>query len=157
MSEQTVQVVNGYVLGFHPNTVIGVQRDGGWFVPGGPVEGIGAPTGVAPAELEVDGDPVRSAALAWHVKQQTGLTLSRLSQPFQVMIYDIPDAKAIAMLYLALAEGEPRAGQVIDAAAIPEFAPETGIQREQVRRFLAGQDPVVPPSFWQRVKTWLGW
>jgi hypothetical protein len=156
MAEPTVQVVYGYVLGFQPNTVIGLERDGAWLVPGGPVEGVGAPTGIGPANLEYDGDPVRSAALAWHVKQQTGLTLARLSRPFQVKIYDIPNAKAISMLYLAVASGEQIGGKVVVAGAIPQFAAETGINPEQVRRFLAGKDPVLPPSLWQRIRAWFG-
>jgi hypothetical protein len=156
-AKKVVKVVYGYILGLQPNTVIGVQRDGKWFLPGGPVEGDGAPVGVAPVQLEYDGDPVRSAAVAWHLKQQTGLRLVRLSLPFQVMTYDIEDGLAIAMLYLASAEGGRTAGSLVTSAQLPEFAVEMGVQPEQIRRFLNGQDPTrTPVSLWQRIKRWFG-
>ena len=156
-AKKVVKVVYGYILGLQPNTVIGVQRDGKWFLPGGPVEGDGAPTGVAPVQLEHDGDPVRSAAVAWHLKQQTGLRLVRLSRPFQVMTYDIEDGLAIAMLYLASAEGGRTAGSLVTSEQLPEFAAEMGVQPEQIRRFLNGQDPTrTPVSLWQRIKRWFG-
>src|SRR5262249_10928499 len=144
-AKKVVKVVYGYILGLQPNTVIGVQRDGKWFLPGGPVEGADAPEGVDHAPLKHDGDPVRSAAVAWHLKQQTGLRLVRLSRPFQVMTYDIEDGLAIAMLYLASAEGERTGGSLVTSAHLPEFAPEMGVQPEQIRRFLIGQDPIPTP------------
>ena len=156
-AKKVVKVVHGYILGLQPSTVIAIQRDGKWFLPGGPVEGDGAPAGVDHVPLEQDGDPVRSAAVAWHLKQQTGLRLVRLSRPFQVMTYDIEDGLGIAMLYLASAEGERTAGSLVTSAHLPEFAREIGVQPEQIRRFLNGQDPIPPPvSLWQRIKRWFG-
>lgn len=156
-AKKVVKVVCGYILGLQPNMVIGVQRDGKWLLPGGPVEGDGAPVGVAHVPLEHDGDPVRSAALAWHLKQQTGLQLVRLSRPFQVMTYDIEDGLAIAMLYLASAEGERTGGSLVTSVNLPEFAIEIGVRPEQIRRFLNGQDPsTTPVSLWQRIKLWFG-
>jgi len=156
-AKKVVKVVYGYILGLQPNTVIGIQRDGKWFLPGGAVEGDGAPEGVERVPLEHDGDPVRSAALAWHLKQQIGLRLVRLGRPFQVMTYDIEEGLAIAMLYLASAEGERTGGSLIASAHLPEFAPEMGVQPDQIRRFLNGQDPIpTQVSLWQRIKRWFG-
>jgi hypothetical protein len=162
-AQRTCQVVYGFVLGFAPNTVLGIEREGGWHLPGGPVEGRGAPGDVSSPELESNGDPVRSAglawhvrsaALAWHVKQQTGLDLVRLSEPFQVMISDIEDGIAVTMLYLAQAAGTRTGGTPIESGRIPEFAPICGVSRRQVERYLKGLNPVEMPTLWQKIKSW---
>jgi hypothetical protein len=153
-SQPTCQVVYGYVLGFAPNTVIGIEREDGWYLPGGPVEGKGAPEGVSVREPEFNGDPARFAPLARHVKQQTGLELTRLSPPFQVMISDIEDGLAVTMVYLAHATGTRTGGTLLVAERIPELAPLCSVSRRQVERFLKGLNPVEMPTFWEKLKGW---
>jgi hypothetical protein len=152
-AQRTCQVAYGYVLGFAPNTVIGIQREDIWYLPGGPVEGRGAPGDVPTTKLESDGDPVRSAGLAWHVKQQTGLDLVRLSEPFQVMISDIENGIAVTMLYLGQAAGTRTGGTPIEACRIPQFAPISSVSQRQVERYLKGLNPVEVPTFWGKIKS----
>jgi hypothetical protein len=156
-SERLCQVVYGFVLGLHPNTVLGIEREDGWYLPGGVVEGRGTPDGAPIPESEYCGDPVRFAPLAWHVKQQTGLDLVGLSAPFQVVFSNIEDGIAVTMLYIGKAVGTQTGGTVIESDRIPEFAPLCGVKRDQIERFLKGLNPIAPPTpptLWQKIKVW---
>src|SRR5262245_225961 len=85
-AEPRCRTVFGYVLGFNgaERKVIGVQRGGQWYLPGGPVEADQLPDTSGIAIPPDCCDAVRFAPLVWHVREQTGLEIVRLQGPFAV-------------------------------------------------------------------------
>jgi hypothetical protein len=145
-------------LGFDgpQRAVIGVERDGCWQLPGGPVEGDGAPNASQVALPPDCGDRHRFAPLALHVRQQTGMELVRLAGPFAVNMHP-PRASVfdISAYYLALATGERTGGTLLSAEGLPRFADHCPAEHTFIRAFLETGDPLRNPNTLLRLWNWL--
>jgi hypothetical protein len=144
----------GYVLGFEgpQRAVLGVRRRGEWFLPGGPVEGVGVPDCSGIQFAPNCGDPLRFAPLACHVRQQTGLELVRVGGPFAVNMHPAHgDTFEISLFYLAVATGNQTGGTLFSADTLPRFADICPVERDWVRLFLKTGNPLPRPSRWRRL------
>jgi hypothetical protein len=157
-TDPVCRTVYGYVLGFEgaQRTVLGVQRRGEWFLPGGPVEGLGVPDCSAIHVAPDCGDPLRFAPLAFHVREQTGLEIVRVGGPFAVNMHPAHgDSFEVSLFYLAVATGQQTRGVLFSADTPPHFADISPVQRHWVRLFLRTGNPLPRPTPWQRFRTWL--
>jgi hypothetical protein len=123
-----IRVVYGFVLGFLPDTVIAIEGNGQCRLPGGVVEGLGEPTG------STDGQHFQP--LAWHVKEQTGLDLTEISNGTGVSIFEGESGPSVSVLYIAKATGSRTKGRIVSAEAIPEFDSICPVSTDQIQSFL---------------------
>jgi|SRR5262245_24226846 len=157
-ADPVCRTVYGYVLGFEGSqrAVIGVQRRGEWFLPGGPVEGVGVPDCSGVRVAPDCGDPLRFAPLAYHVHEQTGLEIVRIAGPFAVNMHPAHgDSFDISLFFLAATTGQQTGGVPFSAETLPRFADVCPVERDWVRLFLRTGNPLLRPTPWQRFRTWL--
>jgi hypothetical protein len=158
VSEPVCQTSFGYVLGFDgpKRAVIGIEHDGLWQLPGGPVEGDCVPDAshvIVPPDC---GDQHRFAPLAVHLRQQTGLELVRLAGPFAVNVHPSRgNVFDVSMYYLAIAAGEQTAGTLLSTDKLPRFADHCPAEGTFIREFLATGNPLGKPGAWRRLWKWL--
>jgi hypothetical protein len=153
--EPRCRTVFGYVLGFEgrQRKVIGVERYGQWYLPGGTVEGDDLPdTRGIPIPPDCC-DPPRYAPLVWHVRQQTGLEIVRLHGPFAVNQHPAEGAYFdMSLFYLAVATGEQTGGKLLAAGTLPSFSSDCPAESDFIRNFLATGNPLRnKPTFWERL------
>lgn len=121
--------VYAYIAGFLPDIVVGFQKDGQWYLPGGIVEG----------NPVLDKFPQTSQAhfylLANYVKQQTGLILTGLSDAQQLTISNLPEGQVATVIYVGTASGEVKKGERLDLYNLPEFAVECGSPQDTIEKF----------------------
>jgi len=158
VAEPRCRTVFGYVLGFDgaERRVIGFQRGGQWFLPGGPVEADDLPDTSGISIPPDCCDPVRYAPLAWHVREQTGLQIARLHGPFAINQHPAQGLHFdMSLYYLAVATGEQTGGTLLDANSLPhfsKFSPDCPAEPDFIRNFLANGNPLrKPPTFWERL------
>ena len=127
----TVQVVSAYICGFAPDLVVGIQREGLWYLPGGVVEGPDAPKGLSSSS--------HFYPLEQYVKQQTGLQLTDLSDAVQVGMYDLSTGIGVTVLYVGKATGKLRFGQRLAVDVLPEFAVKGIDPRDAIQKIFKGK------------------
>jgi len=157
-ADPVCRTVYGYILGFEgpQRAVIGVQRRSEWFLPGGPVEGLGVPDCSNVRVAPDCGDPLRFAPLAYHVRQQTGLEIVRVGGPFAVNMHPAHgDSFDVSLFFLAVPTGQQTDGVHVSAEALPRFADICPVERDWVRLFLQTGNPLQRPSrlrqLWKRL------
>jgi len=152
-TEPACRTVYGYVLGFEGSqrSVIGIEREGQWYLAGGPVDG-GALLDPAAHQAQSDsGDPLRFPPLAALVQQQLGLELVRLGGPFSVNMHPAQgDSFDISMYFLGVARGERTGGTLLSADKLPRFADACPAEAAFIRAFLETGNPLAKPTAWQR-------
>ena len=157
-SEPLCRTVYGYILGFEgsPRTVIGMERDGLWYLPGGPVDGSALLDPPGQQAQSDSGDPLRFPPLAALVQQQLGLELVRLGGPFSVNMHPAQgNSFDISMYFLAVARGERIAGTLLSADKLPRFADVCPAEAAFIRAFLETGNPLARPTAWQHFWRWL--
>jgi hypothetical protein len=121
--------VYAYIAGFLPDLVIGFQKDGQWYLPGGVVED----------NPVLKNFPQTSQAhfylLANYVKQQTGLVLTGLSDAQQLTIREMPEGREATVIYIGTVSGEVKKGERLDLNNLPEFAIECGSPQNTIEKF----------------------
>jgi len=137
--EGTVQRVRAYVVGFVPDLIVGIEREGSWYLPGGVVEGDGTPPGFAKGE--------HLGPLAHHIRHQTGLALTRLSKAVSLALYPGERGPEVTVLYPAEAKGDLTRGTRLDPLHLPEFAPVCGEPADAIAQFVRRK----APSIWTRI------
>ncbi len=126
----TAQLVRAYVIGFAPDLIVGLERDGLWYLPGGIVEGEGTPPGFVQGE--------HFGPLAHHIHNQTGLVLTHLSDAISVVMHPYEGGVDfdVTILYVAGAEGDLTRGTRLDPQNLPEFAPNCGEPADAITQFV---------------------
>ncbi len=119
-SQARIVRVHAYIAGFLPDLVVGYQKDGKWYLPGGVVEGPSLQSSFPNAPQG------HFYPLANYVKQQTGLILTGLSDAQQLTISHLPGGPEATVIYFGRASGQLSSGQRLDLNALPEFAAECG-------------------------------
>lgn len=124
-TEAKVKVVRAYLVTVDPSFVIGIENNNEWYLPGGIVEGPGRPDGGPPGQ--------HFAPLAWHLKEQTGLTLEGLSDAIGVGMFPGNDGIETTVLYAGRASGTQTGGSRFALDEIPEFASVCNVSEQEIR------------------------
>lgn len=120
-----VYLVRAFLVALDSGLVIGIQREGEWYLPGGIVEGPGTPDGVPRGS--------HFEPLAQHLLSQTGLRLTGLSDAVGLGMFPAPDGVEATVLYVASATGEQTEGTQFSLDALPEFAKICAVTHDQIR------------------------
>lgn len=116
-----------YVFGVcvRGDSVVGLQRDAKWYLPGGMVKGQNTP-------LEIQ-DARPQNAIKWYVQQQTGLDVVGWSRGHVLEGKHAPPGESVIVLYHVFVDGELTAGTLMPVDDLPIFTPEYGDPRDFVR------------------------
>lgn len=128
-----IQRVYAFIAYFQPDLVVGLQRDGEWYLPGGILEGKKDSAGVSGTGSSVFSE------LASYIKQQTGLTLTSLSKGLQIMMRQVEDGAELIVLYAGRATGDLSGGARLAVEALPNFAPVCGEPEKLIRELVKGR------------------
>jgi hypothetical protein len=127
--QERIVRVHAYIAGFLPDLVVGFQKDGNWYLPGGVVEGNPFKANFPHTSQE------HFYPLANYVKQQTGLVLTGLSDALQLTISHLPGGPEATIIYVGGASGELTSGQRLDLNNLPLFAVECGDPKAIIEKF----------------------
>jgi hypothetical protein len=126
--EYVAQSNTAYVFAvcFHNRSIIGLQRNGKWYLPGGIVKGKEVPPEIQNANVY--------DSLKWYMQQQTGLRITGLSHGHVLEGKNAPPNDVVIVLnHIIATNGELSAGTLIPLDALPVFAPEYGDPRDYIR------------------------
>ena len=126
--DEKIVKVHAYLAGFLPDLIIGIQKDGIWYLPGGIVNGI-------PRSFP-DSSQVHFYTLANYLKQQTGLILTGLTDAQQLTFTHFPTGTEATILYFGSATGEISNGVKLDINNLPDFAVECGNPRGTIEKLM---------------------
>jgi hypothetical protein len=154
-AQPVCRTVYGYVLGFtDQHLVLGIQQGGLWQLPGGPVEGDDTPDASDVVVPSDSADPLRFGPLALHIRNQTGLTLERLSPVFAVNTHPpVGGYFDMSLFYLATASGQRTGGTPLSSSNLPSFSADCPAEPAMIRAFLRTGNPLTKTRWWQ---LWLG-
>jgi hypothetical protein len=133
-----VNLVRAFLGTVDPGFVIGIRLDEEWYLPGGVVEGPGAPEGMPPIN--------HFEPLAWHLMQQTGLRLTGLSDAVGVGMRPGSRGTELTVLYAGVATGTQTGGTRFRLDSLPEFAAICSVSHDQIRDICRGLGQVHRPS-----------
>jgi hypothetical protein len=120
-----VCLVRAFLVALDPGLVIGIQRDGKWYLPGGIVEGPGMPEGMLPEQ--------HFKTLAWYLMEQTGLQLTGLSDAIGVSMLPASEGVEVTVLYAGSVTGRQTRGTRFSLESLPEFASICAVTQDQIR------------------------
>jgi hypothetical protein len=120
-----VYLVRAFLVALVPGLVIGIQREGEWYLPGGIVEGPGMPEGMLPEQ--------HFESLAWYLMEQTGLQLTGLSDAIGVSMLPASEGVEVTVLYAGSATGTQTGGTQFSPDSLPEFAGICTVTQDQIR------------------------
>ena len=148
---ETIRATYAYLLLAKGDRFLALADDAQWVLPGGIVEGPGAPEVLTQAfetkridQPAPEDDPAKdlaqytvrhSAPLAWLVKQQTGLDLVALSAPFGLKLFEGEHGPSASMLYSGDATGDRLGGELIDPTQIWAFDPKIPLNISRLRTY----------------------
>ncbi len=120
-----VLLVRAFLVALDPGLVIGIQRDGEWYLPGGIVEGPGTPDGVPRGS--------HFEPLAQHLLSQTGLRLTGLSDAVGLGMFPAPDGVEATVLFVGKATDAQTGGTQFSLDSLPEFAKICAVTHDTIR------------------------
>ena len=112
--------VYAYIASFAPDVVVGIQRDGAWYLPGGLIQHDNDITGFPQT------GPKHFDELVGYVYEQTGLTLLGLTDAEQIALVRVADGKELRILYRARAAGPLSKGVRLNLSRLPKFHESCG-------------------------------
>ncbi len=156
------RAVYAYIVLPESGRFVALAKDGAWTLPGGLVEGEGAPDAAA-VSCRVERDTAQDAPdeskrmteahtplLAWYVKEQTGLDLASIGDPAAVRNFEGERGPSMSVLYYGEAKGELLGGELIDPKAIWEFHPTVPLDVKRLQEFFG----VYRPTLRERIVGW---
>jgi hypothetical protein len=117
-SQKRSETTRGFIACFHHDAVVGLHRQGEWYLPGGVVKGSGTPTQIVHSSL--------FQSMKWYLEQETGLELMGISRGFDVTILNVEQKPELTILYYGVVRGALIAGTLLSLNALPTFAPVCG-------------------------------